>query len=97
MTYIILLMEHPVERTIRRGESSTLTSLPVIHQSSCSSKAECALARLGGLNRYWPWPYTPPASVGCATALSFAGVLAFATAVAGLAPPLALTLVLTFA
>jgi hypothetical protein len=35
--------------------------------------------------------------VGCATTLAFAGVLSFATGVAGLASALALTLVLTFA
>jgi hypothetical protein len=37
------------------------------------------------------------ASVGCATALAFAGVLAFTASVARLAPALPLTLVLTFA
>jgi hypothetical protein len=62
---------------------------PTPHNGPSCFERLSARASLLNLRRF--------SSVGCATTLAFTGVLSFATGVAGLAPALALTFVLTFA
>src|SRR5580704_6986102 len=62
---------------------------PTQHNGPSCFERRAAMASLLNLRRF--------SSVGCTTTLAFAGILSFATGIAGLAPALALTFVLTFA